>query len=190
MSRSSITGSACTRPWATAPRPRRGPAWKGSTCARPRDVLIPPLHSSGGGPVDRLVTDGGPAVRLFPLEPAGDLLRRPAGLQALGDARAQALVGRQLAAPLPASARQVLGVQGEVAAEAAVAVPEAVAAQLPVDRRGTTAEPRGDLAGRPAGLDHTEEGAAFIEVEVTVGPGQEAPPRCNPLGRLGIRTSR
>ena len=32
------------------PRPRRGPAWKGSTCARPRDVLIPPLHSSGGGP--------------------------------------------------------------------------------------------------------------------------------------------
>src|SRR3954447_13847214 len=50
MSRSSTTGSACTRPWATAPRPRRGPAWKGSTCARPRDVLIPPLHSSGGGP--------------------------------------------------------------------------------------------------------------------------------------------
>src|SRR6187397_2589283 len=47
MSRSSTTGSVCTRPWATAPRPRRGPAWKGSTCARPRDVLIPPLHSSG-----------------------------------------------------------------------------------------------------------------------------------------------
>src|SRR3954470_7961629 len=48
--RSSTTGSACTRPWATAPRPRRGPAWKGSPCARPRDVLIPPLHSSVGGP--------------------------------------------------------------------------------------------------------------------------------------------
>src|SRR5436309_8688048 len=52
MSRSSTTGSACTRPWATAPRPRRGPAWQGSTCARPRDVLIPPLHSSGGGPLE------------------------------------------------------------------------------------------------------------------------------------------
>src|SRR4051794_21864533 len=51
MSSSSTTGSACTRAWATAPRPRPGPAWKGSTCARPRDVLIPPLHSSGGGPV-------------------------------------------------------------------------------------------------------------------------------------------
>src|SRR5690349_10759836 len=50
MSRSSTTGNACPRPWATAPRPRRGPAWKGSTGARPRDVLIPPLHSSGGGP--------------------------------------------------------------------------------------------------------------------------------------------
>src|SRR4051812_42044380 len=60
MSRSSITGSACTRPWATAPRPRRGPAWKGSTCARPRDVLIPPLHSSGGGPLPtRDLGDGG-----------------------------------------------------------------------------------------------------------------------------------
>src|SRR4051812_28546369 len=52
MSRSSTTGSVRTRPWVTAPRPRRGPAWTGSTCARPRDVLIPPLHSSGGGPLD------------------------------------------------------------------------------------------------------------------------------------------
>src|SRR4051794_25980799 len=51
--RSSTTGSACTRPWATAPRPRRGPAWKGSPCARPRDVLISSLHSSGGAPVCR-----------------------------------------------------------------------------------------------------------------------------------------
>src|SRR4051812_30009943 len=50
MSRSSTTGSACTRPWATAPRPRRGPTWTGSPCARPRDVLIPPLHPQGTGP--------------------------------------------------------------------------------------------------------------------------------------------
>jgi hypothetical protein len=53
MSRSSTTGSACTRPRAAAPRPRRGPAGKGPTCARPRDVLVPPLHSSGGGPLVR-----------------------------------------------------------------------------------------------------------------------------------------
>ena len=31
-------------------RPRPGPAWKGSSCARPRDVLIPSLHSLGGSP--------------------------------------------------------------------------------------------------------------------------------------------
>jgi hypothetical protein len=95
---------------------------------------------------------------------------------------AQPLVGGQLATSLPASAGEVLGVQGGVAAEAAVAVAEAVPAQLPVDRRGVTAEPRGDLADRPAGLDHAEEGAAFVEVEVAIGPGRKAPPRCNPLG--------
>src|SRR5205814_6154623 len=50
MSRSSTTGSGCTRPWATAPRPRPGPAWKGSACVQPRDVLIPSLHSAGGSP--------------------------------------------------------------------------------------------------------------------------------------------
>ena len=103
--------------------------------------------------------------------------------------RAQALVGGQLATALPASAGEVLGVQGEVAAEPAVAVAEAVAAQLPVDGRRVPAEPRGDLADRPAGLDEAEEGASFIEVEVAVGPGQKAPPRCKPLQRLGIRLS-
>ena len=94
------------------------------------------------------------------------------------------------APPLPAPPRQVPGVQREVAAEPAVAVAEAVAAQLPMDRRGMTAEPGGDLADGPAGLDHTEEGATLIEVELAVGPGQEAPPRCKPPQRLGIRTSR
>jgi hypothetical protein len=34
-----------------------------------------------------------------------------------------------------------------------------------------TAEPRGDLADRDAGLDQAEEGAALVEVEVAVGPG-------------------
>ena len=48
----------------------------------------------------------------------------------------------------------------------------------------------GDLADRGAGLDQAEEGATFVEVELAVGPGQEAPPRCKPLQRLGIRTSR
>src|SRR4051812_24444994 len=113
----------------------------------------------------------------------------PAGLQALGDVRAQALVGGQLPTPLPASPRQVLGVQGEVAAKAAVAVAEAVPAQLAVDGGGVSPEPGGDLAHGGAGLDQAEQGASLVEVELAVGPGQEAPPRCNPLGRLGIRTS-
>src|SRR5690242_635740 len=140
-------------------------------------------------PVDGLVADRRPAVRLVPETPR-DLLRRPAGPQALGHVGAQALVGDQLATSLPASAGEVLGVQGEVAAEAAVAVAEAVPAQLAVDGGRVPAEPPGDLADGLAGLDEAEEGAAFIEVEVAVGPGQEAPPRCKPLQRLGIRTSR
>src|SRR3954470_19228105 len=50
-SRSSIIGNGYTRPSAIAPRPRRGPAWRGSPCSRRHDVLIPPLHSPGGSPV-------------------------------------------------------------------------------------------------------------------------------------------
>src|SRR5689334_1090337 len=141
-------------------------------------------------PVDRLVADGGAAVRRLPLEPAGDLLRRPAGPQALGHVRTQPVVHDQLAAPLPASAGQVLGVQGKVAAEPAVAVAEAVAPQLPVDCRGMAAEPLGDLADRPASLHEAKEDASLFDIDLTVGPGQRAPPRCKPLQRLGIRTSR
>src|SRR4051794_2664297 len=53
--------------------------------------------------VDGLVADRRPAVRLVPETPR-DLLRRPAGLQALGHVGAQALVGGQLSPPPPASA--------------------------------------------------------------------------------------
>src|SRR3954469_25514333 len=136
-------------------------------------------------PVDGLVADGRPSIR-FLLEPAGDLLRRPAGLQALGDVRAQALVGGQLAAALPATARQVLGVQGEIAAEAAVAVAEAVAPQLAVDGGRVAAEPLGDLADRGAGLDEAEEGAALVEVELAVGPGQRRLRGANPCKSWGF----
>src|SRR3954451_1432795 len=117
--------------------------------------------------VDRLVADRGSAR--FLSQPSGGLLGRPAGLQAFGDVRAQPLVGGQLAAALPAPPRQVLGVRGEVAAEAPVAGAEAVAAELPVDRRGVPAEPRGDLADRGAGLEEPEEGASLVQVELAVG---------------------
>ena len=50
VSWSSTTGSVCIRPSAIAPRPRRGPAWKGSPCVQPHDALISPLHSMGGSP--------------------------------------------------------------------------------------------------------------------------------------------
>src|SRR4051795_10173611 len=101
-------------------------------------------------PVDGLVADRRPAVRLVPETPR-DLLRRPAGPQALGHVGAQALVGGQLATSLPASAGGVHGVQGEARAEAAVAVAEAVAAQLAVDGGRVPAEPPGDLADGLAG---------------------------------------
>src|SRR4051812_365299 len=135
-------------------------------------------------PVDGLVADRGSARLLS--QPSGDLLGRPAGLQALGDMRAQALVGGQLAAALPAPPRQVLGGEREVAAEAAVAVPEAVPAQLAVDGRGVAAEPLGDLADRPAGLDEAEQGATLIEIEVAVGPGQGRLRRANPCKGWGF----
>src|SRR5215218_9270902 len=52
ISKSSTIGSVCTRPSAIAPRPRRGPAWKGSPCVQPHDALISPLHSTGGSPAN------------------------------------------------------------------------------------------------------------------------------------------
>src|SRR3954468_19259391 len=50
-SKSSTIGSVCIRPSAIAPRPRRGPAWKGSPCVQPHDALISLLHSTGGSPM-------------------------------------------------------------------------------------------------------------------------------------------
>ena len=47
------------------------------------------------------------------------------------------------------------------------------------------AEPLGDLADRGAGLDQAEEGASFIEVELAVGPGQEAPPKVQTPAKVG-----
>src|SRR3954468_3993019 len=49
-SRCFTIGSACTRPWATEPRPRLAPAWGRSLCARQPDSLISPLHTKGAGP--------------------------------------------------------------------------------------------------------------------------------------------
>src|SRR5690349_10103804 len=137
-------------------------------------------------PVDGLVAHRGPAVRLLPLEPTGDLLRRPAGLQALGDVRAQARVGGQLASPLPAPSRQVLRVQREVAADTPVAVAGAVPAELAVDGGRVAAEPGGDLADRGAGLDQAEEGAALVDIDLMVGPGQGRLRRANPCKGWGF----
>ena len=148
-----------------------------------------------------------PPSASLPLEPAGDLLRRPAVPEPADHVLPQAVVHGQLPASLPASARQVLGVQREVAAEPSVAVAEAVAAQLAVDGRRVAAEPLGDLADRGAGLDQAEEGASFIEVELAVGPGQrrlrgqtpakvgdshfaiEPTPRHGQLGEPGLRAT-
>jgi hypothetical protein len=103
--------------------------------------------------------------------------------------RPQAVVVGQLAAPPPAPIGQVLRGQGKVAAEASIAVAEAVAAELAVDRRGMTAEPLGDLADRSPGLDEAEEGAPLVEVELAVGSWRRRLP-CEPPQRLGIRASR
>src|SRR5215204_7275720 len=55
-SRCFTIGSACTRPWATEPRPRPAPAWRRSPCERRPNLLIYPLHSKGGGPTcERLI---------------------------------------------------------------------------------------------------------------------------------------
>src|SRR5215207_1652105 len=139
-------------------------------------------------PVDGLVADGW-SVRCLPLEPSGDLSRRPAGLQALDHVRPQAVVGGRLAASLPAPVGQILGGEREVAAEARVAVAEAVAAELAVDRGTVPAEAGRDLADGAAGLDEPEEGAPLVQVELAVGSWHRHLPG-EPPQRLGSRASR
>src|SRR3954447_24489765 len=58
-------------------------------------------------PVDGLVADRRPAVRRLPLQPPGDLLRRPAIPEPPDHVRPQVIVRGQLPTSLPASARQV-----------------------------------------------------------------------------------
>src|SRR3954453_20419152 len=160
-----------------------------AAAARLRQVAVEAVLAALGPvdvAVDRLVADRGPAVRLLVLQPAGDLLRRPAGLQALGDVRARALVGGQLAPPLPAPSRQVLRVQREVAAETPVAVAEAGPAEFAVDGGRVAAEPPGDLADRGAGLDEPEQGASLVQVEVAAGPGRGRLRRASPRKGWGF----
>jgi hypothetical protein len=103
--------------------------------------------------------------------------------------RPQAVVGGRLAPPLPAPVGQVLGGEREVAAEAAVAVAEPVAAELAVDGGTVPAEAGRDLADRAAGLDEAEEGAPLVEVELAVDSWRRRLP-CEPPQRLGIRAPR
>ncbi len=134
--------------------------------------VVPAAFRPVDVPVDRLVADRRAALPRLLLQPAGDLLRRPAGLQPPDHVRAQGIVSDQLPAPLSATARQVLRGQGEVAAEPAVAIAEAVAAQLAVDGREVAAKPGRDLTDWPTGLDQAEEGAALVEIELLVDSGQ------------------
>src|SRR4051794_6040471 len=76
--------------------------------------------------------------------------------------------------------------RGEVAAEPAVAVAEAVAAQLAADGGRVAAEPLGDLADRPAGFHEAEEGASCVEVALAVGPGQKRLRGANPCKGWGF----
>src|SRR3954447_16777539 len=58
--------------------------------ARLRQVAVqavPPALRAVDVPIDGLVADGSPVIRLLLSQPSGDLLRRPAGLQALDHVR-------------------------------------------------------------------------------------------------------
>src|SRR4051812_16476045 len=152
------------------------PTFRTSGCIGPVLSALRPVDVA----VDGLVADRRPAARRLPLQPPGDLLRRPAVPEPPDHVRPQVIVRGPLPTSLPASARQVLGVQGEVAAEPAIPVAEAVPAQLPIDGGRVPAEPLGDLADRPAGFHEAEEGASCVEVELAVGPGQKRLRGANP----------
>src|ERR1043166_4707088 len=111
--------------------------------------------------VDRLVADRGPG--LLALEPAGDLLGRPATSQTAENEFAQLGIALQ-PRPLPAPGGSLfLGVGGFIANLAAM-----VALQLARNARWRAIQSCRDLADRLAGLVKTGNRAALFERELVI----------------------
>src|SRR3954470_2387586 len=112
-------------------------------------ALLPRAVDEGVDRLDRHPTE--PAL-LAALEPAGDLLRRPAFQQALADEAAELGVTLEDGLTLPAFQVAALGVHRQVAAPG-----QRVASQLAADRRGRPAErPRDRPQAQPLALERRQ----------------------------------
>src|SRR5690349_642520 len=106
-----------------------------------------PLPGAVEEGVDRLDRHSTEPALLAPLQPAGDLLRRPSFQQALAHEAAEPFVALQDRGPLPPLAVAALGVHRQVAA-----LGQRVAPQLAADRRGRPTErPRDSPQAQPLG---------------------------------------
>ena len=132
-------------------------------------ALLPGAVDEG---VDRLERDRTEPALLAALEPAGDLLGRPAFQQALAHEPAELLVALEDGRALPPLAVAALGVHRQVAA-----LGQRVAPQLAADRRGRPAErPRDRPQAQPLGL---ERGQPLPFLQLQMRPARHRPiPNC------------
>ena len=148
------------------------PASPGAPARQQLPELLALLPGAVDEGVDRLGGDGAQPALLAPLQPAGDLLRRPALQQALAHEPAELGVTLQDGRPLPALAVAALGVHRQVAAPG-----QRVAAQLAADGRGRPAElPRDRPQAQPLGL---ERGQPLPFLQLQMRPARHRPiPDC------------
>ena len=95
----------------------------------------------------------------------------------------------QLAPPLAALPGAILRGEREVPGIFPLLV-EVVAADFAMDGGAVPAELSGDGSDRHLGVQQAENRAPLVEIELVVGQGHIATPRCKPLKSLQSRTSR
>src|SRR3954451_15997555 len=155
-----------------ARRPGPPPAAPGPPARQQLPELLALLPRAVDEGVDRLGRHSTEPALLAPLEPAGDLLRRPAFQQALAHEPAEPLVALQDRGPLPALAVAALGVHRQVAAPR-----QRVAPQLAADRRGRPAERPGDRPqAEPLGLQRGQP-LPFLQLQMRSARHRPIPDR-------------
>lgn len=156
--------------------------------------IMPKLHLLAvariGKAVDRLVAD--PRRASLEVQPAGDLLWRPAMLDPLDDRRSQARETRQLAISATALLDLAVGGDTEVAGQIRhLRVLEDIPAQLTENRRTMPAEFLGNHIDTDPGLTPAGDLAPLIEINLRVGAFHLRFLACdNLLVSLQSRTSR
>ena len=133
------------------------------------------------------------------LQPSGDLFGRPSCLKLVDDVAAEIDMAHKFALTLSPPASALIGCQRKVAFALAIfPIVEAagfpvcldfVARNLTVDRRAMPPERFGDHRNWVTLIQHAENLAALIQVQMRIGDRHSISPKCKHLKNIVFRTS-